>query len=410
LTSCNGGSAYDACVHSTDPTTGTRLNKCPPSTFETGNFPWRTLNGIVWRGDNGVSGAVVNISSTHAGPPVSTISGANGFFGPVDDVALRYDVTTRVDKDVLTMRGLAVRYLQPSIDLDTRSLAQAWQKRLDLRLAAPVPSNHAVAFFASGGTVYGVTGDLEHGVSIIDPAYSGPATIHAVEYEKDKDLGTAVGYGKVDVFANAAETKLVTLAIAPIEKYQTVTIGGAPPPGFPAGDVEIIVNFSRSSVTHLTTTPNGVAKRVPVIPNVSSYSYRIRTSAPDGTVSDTGEVFLDLFAAGETKASLYPAPVPDAPDDGARVGGDVHLVADGTGVLEHVLVSEADGSTIHVIAMDREVTLPDFAAVGAPLPKGRYAWSVRSFPKVTFVDTLSGIDARRYAPVGISKPRVLTFE
>jgi hypothetical protein len=407
VSACNSSHEFDGCDYAENPTGVSRVDKCPKSIFEPGTIPWRDINGVIWQGDNGVAGAVIAVD-TRTGAPAQTISSANGYFGPIKDVAVNYDLTARVGKDVIAIRGMTTRYPAPSLDLPAHAPAAAWVKRINLQLAAPLPEGHAVAFFVTGGNSYGAVGDLEHGVSIVDKDYAGGVTIHAVEYEKGKDLSTASAYGKADAFVSAATPQLVSLRLDPITSFPETLVTASLPPGMSADTAEITINYSRSSSAVLTTMKLGEKRKLPLIPNVGSYAYRIRASSPDGATSDSGQQFLNVYAP-ETKAELVAPPVVDSPADGASMAVTDPLGAHAPGILEHVLVAEGGSPSIHVVAMNQSVRLPSFAAVGADVPHGKYTWVVRSFPKLDAVDQVGGQDARRYDPIGISAPRTIVF-
>jgi hypothetical protein len=411
LSGCNKSNDFPGCDVPSDPSTSRRIRVCPPSEFDTSQVPgWRDVSGQVWRGEIGISGAIVQTSPTNptstSGPTQVTATESNGFFRPIHGVDLRYDLTVRSDLDVLTVRDVALRYVQPSFD-GPPDRVDGFRKTILPQVDPPVAPDHAVAFFATGTTAFGIEGDLEHGVTLIDSAYDAPATIHAVEYVRGKDFLSATAYGNSQMVVSAATPQVVSIHLAPVTDYATHTLDFAAPPSFKTS-AELFVAFSRSSFARAENVPVGSAFRLPILPGSSAgISYRVVSTGPDGSLVDSGEQFF----SPDPHTQVVTATIPDvlSPAENAIVDGTTSLSASGEGVFVHLLRSTANGSTIRVVTTHAVTNLPDLSSLGLPTPKGEYEWTVRTVPDLKFVESYSGVDAGRYDTSAISKPRKVVF-
>jgi hypothetical protein len=411
LGGCDQAGTYKNCTDPADPAPGSQKNDCPPSTFVMPHdVAWRDVSGIVWKGNTGVNGAVLSLSPLATQPNVKIISalaGINGFFGPLHDLALEYDLTVRADSDVMVVRGATTRYVQPAFE-GPDNLTAGWSKRISIATDPPLGPGRTLALFATGTTAIAVTGDLDSGLSLVDKDYAANATIHAVEYEKGKDLTTATAYGKADVFVSASVPQPVPIHLDPIAQFAETKLVLDAPPGFSATTADLALVYSPTSLAHLTTMTLGVTIKLPVIPNRAAYAYHVRATAPDGAVAESGEQALD-FGQPEVKASLLPSAVLESPADGASIDRTMPLQASGSGILEHVLVPASGTGSLRIITRDSTAILPDPTLVGGSVPTGKYTWTVRNYPGITFVDNLGGADPARYERVSTSAPRTVVI-
>ncbi|HVH41493.1 MAG TPA: hypothetical protein VM925_04090 [Labilithrix sp.] len=414
LVGCDSSSEFEGCVNSDDPAaaSGSREKQCPPSTFLTEDFRAREVTGVVRRGEGVVAGAFVRVDpwadlpNTHPSNVSSAVSDDVGVF-TLRLAPLRYDLSVRFDDNVLVFRGLGARYFDPSIEGTSPLPGRAWTGRVDVRLERPVADGHTLAFFASGDGVFGVTGDLETGLSVLVRSYTTPAKLHVVEYETTGGLEKATAYGKTEVIVDAGVVRLATFPLAPITTFAEPRFVATAPPGLAPATVDVIIGFTRTSDARLATLPIGVSRKLPIIPD-AGYTCRARGTGPDGAVSDTGETGFDVYRA-ETAIELPSPPVARWPLDGETRGPAEMLAVDGEGVFEHILVPQTGGPSVRLMTSDPDVALPDVRSLGAAPAIGPYTWTVRAFPTAHFVEALSGVDSRRYRPVGISAPRTIVL-
>lgn len=408
-------------MFSDDPgaTPGARRASCPPSVFPAEDRRAREVFGVVRRGEDLVSGALVRAEPSFdasSGEPnalvATTVTNEVGFFDGLRTAPLRYDLSIKLDRanasdsDVLVYRGLGWRYLEPSIE-GPRTFTRAWTSRVDVRLDKPVPDGCSIAFFASGDGVYGVTGDLASGLTVLGNTYALNATLHVVEFEAAGGFEKATAYGTSVVSVDAGAVRLATFTLQPIAETSFIEpkFVVKAPAGFAPSTIDVTFGFSRTSDALLASIPIGSTKRLPLIPN-AGYTYRV-TATADGAVSDTGERFFD--ANQLTEIELPAPPIGASPLDGEALGAGETLRAEGEGVFEHVLVPQAGGPTVRIITRQREVTLPDVSVLGAAPAVGPYTWTVRGYPTARFPEELAGLDARRYRPMGVSRPRSLVL-
>jgi hypothetical protein len=410
LDGCDKSDAFPDCTVPSDPSATRRIDACPSSFFDTTTIPaWRDVSGQVWRGEIGVEGAVVRVSPVVAPAPAALVAttGPEGFFGPVHDVDLRYDVTVRAAPDILRLQGLTLRNVAPAFD-GPHDRAAGYSKILLPQIDPPVAADHTIAFYATGTTAFGIAGDLEHGLTLVDSAYEASATIHAVEYVRGKDFLSATAYGNAQIVATAAAPELVSIHLAPVTTYIEHTLDVTPPGGSKTS-AELLLVFSRSSLARSANAPLGTKIQLPILPgSTAGFAYHIVATAPDGTVLDSAEKFISSDPV--ENVSLSKAPELVAPADGASIDATATLSVSGSGLFVHAFrPSDGSAGTIRVVTSNATTTLPDFAAVGAAPPKGAYVWTVRAFPGLTFPENFTGIDAGRYDASATSKPRTVVL-
>ncbi|HVJ88372.1 MAG TPA: hypothetical protein VM580_01125, partial [Labilithrix sp.] len=287
----------------------------------------REVSGTVRRGEMGVAAALVRAEpwdgfSHAAGSAVSTLTDETGFFGGLRPLPLRYDLSVKLGDDVLVYRGLAGRYFDPWIEDPSFPYPRAWPGRLNVLLAAPLPENHSVAFYASGDGVYGVTGDLATGLSVLTNEYTGPAIVHAIAYESAGGLKTAMAYGRAEVIVGGGRTRLVTMELLPIERFGKPQFEVKAPPGFAAAAVDIYLGFSTTSGALYASVPLGQTMTLPLVPG-AGYTYRVVATSAAGAVSDTGESGFDLLREDPIEIEL-----PDVPSVLFPVDGETRGVGD----------------------------------------------------------------------------------
>ncbi len=413
LAGCDSSEANDGCVDPSAPgvVPGTDPSQCPKSVFGKEDFRSREVAGIVYRGLDGVPGAAVRLEGwaplNPTWPRSDTVTDVVGFYGTLRSAPLRYDLSITYPvraggrQDVLVYRGAKSRYLEPSIEVSPRGIPRSWAGKIDLRLDAPIPNHHSLVFFASGEGVFGVTGEIATGLMVRTRDFVSPATIHVVEIDSAKGLAGAVAYGKVDVVSDVSTERFAQVRLEPLTATAEPTFAADLPAGFVPGTIEVRIGYSQTSDAVLVSIPVGTKIRFPVIPN-AGYTYQLRARRGE-EVSDSGEVGFDIF--GSTTITMPAPPTAIEPADGALLAPGAPLVAEGEGLHEHVLVPLIEGPAIRVVTRGRDTVLPDVAVLGARPAAGPYTWSVRRFPKLRFVDELSGIYARRYVAVGTSAPR-----
>ncbi|MBX3225461.1 MAG: hypothetical protein KF795_33455 [Labilithrix sp.] len=425
LVGCDSSSELDECVYPEDgtrgaadePVTSGRRRRCPSSVFTPEDVRAREVFGVVRRGEGFVSGALVRAEPTpgfemgSGAIPTTAVTDGVGFFAGLRPSSYRYDLLVKLDRpgasdpDVLVYRGLAGRYVEPSIE-GPLTAARAWTARVDVALDRAVPAGHSVAFFANGFGVYGVTGDLTAGLTVSGATYSLPATLHVVEFETAGGLAAATAYGTASVTADAGRARLVSIALQPIPFFVEPMLVAEAPVGFSPVKIDVAFSFSRTSGGTLASAAAGSSPRLPIIPN-AGYTYRARATK-DGVSSDSGEISFDVLLP-RTEIELPSPPAIVSPAEGEARGARETLLVDGDGVFEHVLVPESVGPTIRIVAGQREAALPDVTTLGATAPAGAYVWTVRSYPKARFAEELAGLDARRNRPMTVSRPRSIVL-
>ncbi len=405
---------YPACSYADDPTlaVGTRTDACPASTFRNHDSRWPDVRGLVRQGDEGIPNAIVYIEpsgvSAYAGDPsIRTTTNDSGVYGPLFNVPFQYDMTVNVDRHVMVFRGLATPYFEPSLETDPSYPARLYRARVSLQTEAPIPDDHALALFASGTDVIGVEGDLASGLFVLTKTYDAKATLHALEYVKGEELSSAVAYGQVEVATSAGMLRVASLELDGNLLTSEPKFSVMAPDDFDGEiEIELLAAYTGTSFRRLTRARPGVPVKIPLFP--AAYEYRAWAIRKDGARSDSNRVSFDP-SAPETKIELPAPPSVEVPLDGASIEGTASFEATGEGVLEHLLVPEGRGPTVHVITTDRQTMLPSFEAVGANRPTGTWTWRIRSFPKLKSTRELGGSVSRRYVPFGTSAPRTITF-
>jgi hypothetical protein len=392
---------------------GSQVDACLRSVFKVDNVRYLEASGVVRRGERGVAGAVVRVEpfdlGAGLGPSVTTVTNEAGQYGPIAFVPYRYTLSVRLERDVIAVRDLAYRYFEATIEAEGTS-DRPWSWPLDVRLTRPVAPDHALAFFVSGDGTWAVRGDVERGLFVEAREFTGKFTLHAIEYSRGTDLSSATAYGRIDGNGSASGSSFVTLDLVPLDpkSFGDVNLQPIVPPGFTTSEIEIIVAYSPTSYGRLTTLTAGVTKRFPFLPSTYHIAYRASARANDGATVNSGVVPFDPFAKDVRIALPSSVHAVVSPADGTMARPDASLVTSGNGVLEHVL--DGEDRTIRIVGRGGAMALPDLSALGLDPPRGRYTWRVRSYPKVSFVENLSGPNGRRFQPVATSAPRTITFE
>lgn len=406
---CDTAGEHDGCVDGVDP------SECPRSLFPAQQAWMQNVAGLLRRGEDGVAGALVRVTSAE-GSSTNFTAGTStdevGAYRVLDWVPSVYDLSFVIPNgpdrrsDVFVLRGVSYRYLEPQLDVAGRSLPRSWIGHVQVQLDAPLAEGHSVLFLAAGDGVYGVTGDLQKGLDVHTAKYEQRATIRAVEYDAAKGLISASAYGKADVISDAGTASSVTLHLEPITANVTPEFSIDLPPGFVPGAVEIRVASSRTSDALLASIPWGQSMTLPLVPD-QGYTYHLRATRADGAVSDSGEVYFD--PAKPALVSLPAPPEPLAPEDGATFGaGDPISSRSDRGILENVFEPQTAGApALRVVTTKLDTTLPDLHALNVEKGVGSYTWTVRRYSTMTVVENVWGADARRYRPVAISAPRTL---
>lgn len=394
---------------------GANVERCPRSIFGVRKDGERAFEvaGVVRRGENPVAGAVVHIAPSSPALPgaaVTTSTNEAGLFGLIPAVALRYDLITRMDRDVIAMHNLAYRNVQPTLEVDSAGpprFDRAFRVPVEVRLLRPVAPGRAIALFADGEHTLGVTGNVTDGVSILLDEYASAFKLHVVVYEAGSDLASATDYGAFEGFGTANDKIFAQVPLDALlpANYGEVTVQPVLPEGFTVTSITARVGYSRTSYAPLTTLEPGVKKRVAALPFAQYSSYRVVARRADGASITSGEIGFDLFARTPQKPELDVS-IPAGLGPAILAPGD-ELAGDGKGVLEHVF--EGEGRSLRVITTAGAFRLPDLTRLGLPAPFGPYTWRVRSYEDVPFAEYLGGIEPRRYRTVGISPARSIVF-
>jgi hypothetical protein len=392
---------------------GARVDACLKSTFKIDQARYLEASGVVRRGESGVPGAVLRIEPFGSGATIgaNAVTNRAGEYGPIPFVPFRYDVMARVDRDVIAVHDLAFRYFEPTIETDAPSFTSAWSLPVRINLKQPLAEGRALTFFVSGDATYAVSGSVSAGLTIASKDFSAPFTLHAIEHAASGDLATATAYGRVEGRGAADAPAFVTLDLVPLDpkSFADVVLSPIAPAGFSPSEIDVIVAYSGTSYSRLTTLAPGVSKRVPFLPSVFYIAYRATGRSPDGATVVTNVVPFDPFAKDVRVELPSSRHVVVSPAPNALVSPSDPLVVNGTDILEHVL--DGEGRTIRLLGRGGDpMQLPNFEALGATAPKGDYTWRVRSYPKAAFIENLSGPDARRFQPVATSAPRRIQFQ
>ena len=435
LSGCDRSGGLDDCrAAATQSTPGAGVGLCPESVFEIKDPSYRYLAGKLYSGENVVPDAVVRMDPSAGWPGDVTTSATittdlGGSFSMRVEAPLHYDLTAVIGGDVITARALRFRYFEPTIDAPFPAFGQAtsldlsakvdvaYRSRFDVTLAAPLPAGQKLAFFATGTDAIAVTGDLEQGLTLVGARYQTAASLYAIAYDGTGDLATATAFARVDVVGVANGKDTIRLVFEPFLHAYDLTIDAKLPPGFTITSADVLVAYSRSSRAYVTTLVPGVTKRVTnLIDTGEKYlAYRLIARTPDGRELDSG---INGFGLANLEGkydidvdlSSFEAPVQLAPLAGAVVGLDANLEATGAGALEHVLApTSGTGPTLHITTTAGPTTLPPLAALSTTLPRGAYAWTTISYPRLQTADQLSGRDARRFQAALRTPSRPIVF-
>ena len=317
---------------------------------------------------------------------------------------LFYDLTIRSGLDVLVMRDLGQRYVEPP--LDAQGAAPAFTAHVDLVADPPPADGQKVAFFVSGDDAVDVSGRIASGLDVLVRGFSSPITLHVVAYDAQRSLTAAIAYGKVDVRVQANAPTPAHVTLAPITTFAQFVVAPKADPGVVETGSELAMDFGvRTSARPITTVGPG---RQVVLAAVPGARYLMRTHGANGAaLSDSG-----LYAVDTTQSRIVPTlpapPTLEAPSPGALA--DPALVASGSGVLEHVLVpDDRNAPTLHIVTRERAVVVPDLSHVGLAKPTGKHTWTVRSWPSLKTEDEVSGADVRTTIPSALSEPRAVVL-
>ncbi len=393
---CESESVYEDCAN--EYRVGTGEERCVPSTFPTENVYARTTFGWVSYGIEHIPNALVRIDGMSA----TTDDSGLYRFGAAP---FRYDISARLDQDVIAFRGAASRFLDLAVERDVP--LRAWTARVAVNApGAPRPGNALAAFFT--GDIVGASGSVGQGLVLSSRSFDIVAKVHVVEYPVAVGVAGAVAKGSADVRVQGGGSVSVDVKLDPVEQTQDASFVAALPPGFVADEAEVILDFgTRLSEQLARRAPLGTRIALPVMAD-AKWTVRLRATK-DGAVASSGRV---PFAPQEDVAlTLFDAPAAVAPAPDAVANGGV-LTAQGKGVFEHVLVpvdGGGGGRTIWIVSASTDTTVPDLTALGLPRASGRYTWTVRSYPDFAFVDSLSGIDVRLYRAVSASSPRTIVL-
>lgn len=393
---CDSASVYEQCAKPDKEFSGEE--RCFPSTFAQEDKRAREAAGFVTIGIERVPNAVVSMN----GAVTTTDSSGTYWFR---DTPFRYDVSARVDEDVIALRGVAQRVVDLVIERDVP--IKAFTAKVVLALKDAPRAGHRLAFFASGDNVVGLSGDLASGLTVASRTFENDkAKIHVVEYPEDVGLAGADAKGSVDVRVRADTATSASVELEPLTeaKETRFELNPPPPPGFDLEDVELLLDFgTRLSRTTVRAIPIGTKVVLPVMKDAGWLARRKATRA-DGAIASIG---LRPFSPGDTvDLALY------APPEAVRNEGDVLFAksAQGAGVFEHTLVPVAGaGKTIHVFSARDDAKVPDLQALGLPPARGEYRWTVRVFPDFAFVEAMSGIENRLYRSASTSRPRTIVL-
>lgn len=402
----------------------------PVSTFPREDTFARRIGGRVLADTEPVEGAIVRVdaspgfgsdeqlAATSTLPRSAATDGAGLYrigFAP-----FAYDLTVQRDLDVLVMRDVGARYVEPSIS------EQATPRGFHAAVVpTPVPApaaGNAVAYFVSGGDARTVTRTAD-ALDVTFRAFESVVTVHAVEYVPSAGLAGAVREGRAEVRLREGTSIATDILMLDVTSKAQVTFTGDVPEGFTLEPLELEADYGlRTSAQPLPKATVGVPFAMATVPGLL-YTVRGRATRA-GAVSRTGRVLFDPNAG--SVALTFPPPVSgeepiddDVPPLGPATGGidPVILETGGAlaarfreGVLEHTLRRVGGGGpVIRVATVSRTTTLPDLARLGLPRPVGRYEWSIEHFPKLAHIEGLAGTDARLAPASYRSAPKVVVL-
>jgi hypothetical protein len=415
---------------------GARRGACPESVFQAEDARSREIAGIIRRGEEVVSGALVRVEPVPLGAggarpsaptltPISTLTNTAGVFLGLRNVPYRYDLLARLDppeatrQDILVFRGLATRYNEPALE-GPRTFDRAWSTNIDLALDRGVPAGRSLAFFVNAeprtldNDVLGVTGDVTHGLTILTRSLSRNVVLHVIEHETAGGLAKTTAVGNATVVVDGGPRRLVEVRLEEVkpEAFTEARFDVAAPPGFTVADVDIRIGFTRTSDALVASIPAGTSLKVPFLVG-GNYTYQAKATRADGASSESGEKGIALGQT--TKVTLAAPSSAAAPLDGEARGARESLVVDGAGPFEHILVPVVGGPSMRIFTAQHETTLPDLTTLALPAATGAYTWTIRSFEVVPgdvrqpFVESLAGLDSQRYRARATSSPRTIVL-
>ncbi len=385
------------------------------STFPAEDAYWREIAGRVQAGTGLAElapGAIVHVDSTpglatdaswSAGDAATIVTNDFGFYR-LTDAPLFYDLTVRNGNDVLFMRELTQRYVEPPFE--SVASPRVFAGHVDVIADPPPAEGQSVSFFVSGDQAYDAHGSLASGVDVRVRSFSNPITIHVVVHDAARGLTAPIAYGKTDVLVQAQAAATAHVPLAPVTGFAELTLQAGGEEGVVPTFGEIAVDFGARSSTHnITIVPAGGTIAFGVLPGAR---YLLRAHGTRGAAtSDSGIVFVDPNQ--KTVSATLPAPPRLLAPDSNGVADPLDA-ATTSGVLEHVLVPQAGGGpTLHIVTRPGAARLPDLAHVGLPRPTGTYVWTARRWPTVTYEDQFSGPDLRFVQPHASSEPRVVVL-
>lgn len=394
---CDSASVYEDCTREPQ-NSGTE--RCFPSTFNTEDPGARQSAGIVSmdleRQENVRVAMNDDVTTTDVG----------GFYR-FPNTPFRYDVSARLEKDVIAFNSVANRFMDLAVE--RKGPMRAYVAKVALTVpVAPRPGN-TLAFFATGEDVIDVSGTIETGLEVQTRQFDNDKVVlHVVEYPIDKGLAGAVAKGRSRIRVRAGEIMSAVVPLEPVleTKVSMFRANPEPPPGFVLEELDILLDFgSRLSQRFVTKVPYDTKFGLPMMKG-AGWTVRGKATRSDGAIASIG---LRLFTPGDTTdLALYTPPAAER-NEGTTLFA---RSAQGKGVFEHVLTpapGSADDRIIHVISATQAAHVPDLTRLDLPPAKGEYTWTVRVFPDYTFVDEVSGIDRRLFTSSSTSAPKTIVL-
>ncbi len=382
---CDSSDDYEDCRYS-ETFSEPKRARCPGSVFPKEEPRSREIYGTVFRGEEPLPNVTVrmeprtNDANAAVYTPLTAVSDVAGFYR-VRNVPFEYDLTARLDDEVLVYRRLSHRYFEPTFGVT--GLPRTWMSELAVVVQPPPKPGHVVTFVGSGDDVIFVSGDSTKGAAVATKAYQGVATIHAIEHPEGTLIDRATAYGNVVVNVQAGRHATAEVKLTAIERFDEIGFTTPLPEGFTLdGDIELFIDFGpRTNQAPFAVLAPNVMVKLPIFdaPN----GVYAKASAHRGTAVSTTALYPLPARQG-----IVELPFPEPPKPETAVSGSDYVAALGKGVVEHVLRPAIGGSgpTIHLITEEREGKLPDLEALGFPKPTGRWVWTARDFPKVERVD------------------------
>lgn len=339
--------------------------------------------------------------------PASMLTDATGFyrFGAAPTF---YDLGARVGSEVVLLRGLSARFLEPTIGDD--AAPRAFSTHLDVTLD-PVPApDHDVKYFVSGDDVALGGGDLASGADVSFRRFGMTLRVHAVEMAKD-DPTKMTAYGFVDVDVQSGRTDQIHIHLAPTPPAVDVSLLAKAPSGTEIGSFEIVMDLGkRRSELSVVRALDGA--HVALVPIPGARWWAVLRGKIGEAVTDSGRVPFDP-TTGNVTVELVDAPVLEDAAPGVLSASAKATNPDASALREHVLTPlSGTGTTYRIATIDRVARLPDATTLGgldAAPPHGTYVWTVRAWPDLVSVDALTGQDARVVPRTATSAPRTIVI-